>query len=371
MKRSLRSIQSAGFRPFILVMLLYASAGVSVSAGSGTSLAPLLAGQSSSNVDIPLNPQHPERYVVKRGDTLWDISAMFLRDPWYWPEIWQINPQVENPHLIYPGDVLVLVYMDGKPRIMLERSAETGGAERLQPQIRSQDLDEAIKTIPFDVIGPFLSKGSVLSREEIDRLPHIMAIRDGHLVAGAGMDLYVRGKVGGVNEGYSVIHIGEPLIDPDDGQMVGYEGIFVGEGVIRSGGDPATLHLVKTQREALVGDRLVDQNFEIPLNFIPRAPETDISGRIIHVIDGMAIIGQYHIVVLNRGANHGLDAGHVMTVWQAGQVVKDRVAGEDVLLPDEIAGTLMIFKAYDRISYALIMEATSEIHILDKVRTPS
>jgi len=371
MKISLRSNQSAVFSLSILILWLCAGAGVSISAETGTSLAPMLAGQSGSDGGIPLNPEHPDRYVVKRGDTLWDISAMFLRDPWFWPEIWQVNPQVENPHLIYPGDVLVLVYVNGKPRIMLERSAETGGAERLQPRIRSQDLDDAIKTIPIDVIGPFLSKGTVLSRKEIDQLPHVMAVRDGHLVAGAGMDLYVRGNLGGVDAGYSVLRVGDALIDPDDGQAVGYEGIFVGEGVIRSSGDPSTLTLVKTQREARVGDRLIEQNFDIPLNFVPRAPDTEIDGRIIHVSDGVAIIGQYNVVVLNRGAAHGLDVGHVLTVWQAGQVVEDRVAGGDVLLPDEIAGTLMIFKTYDRISFALIMEATNEIRILDKVKTPT
>jgi len=370
MKMSLRTVRSAGFSLTILIVVLVAGTGISISAETGTSLAPMLAGQSSSNVDIPLNPEHPDRYVVVRGDTLWDISAMFLRDPWYWPEIWQINPQVENPHLIYPGDVLVLVYVDGKPQIRLDRSAQTGGAERLQPRIRSENLADAIKTIPFDVIGPFLSKASVLSRDEIEQLPHVMAIRDGHLVAGAGMELYVRGDISDVDEGYSVIRIGDALIDPDDGNLVGYEGIFVGEGVIRRTGDPATLTLVKTQREALVGDRLIEQEFEIPLQFIPRAPDTEISGRIIHVPDGLAIIGQYHVVVLNRGADHGLDVGHVMSVWQAGRVVKDRMARDSVRLPDEIAGTLMIFKTYDRISYGLIMEATSEIHLLDRFKTP-
>ena len=372
MKMSLRPFQSAGFALSILVFLLVAGAGTPISAESGSAFAPTLAGQSSSTGNIPLNPDHPERYVVVPGDTLWDISAMFLRDPWYWPEIWHVNPQVENPHLIYPGDVLVLVYVDGKPQIRREeRRVDTGGAERLQPRIRSEDLDAAIRTIPIDVIGPFLSKGSVLTRDEIERLPHVMAIRDDHLVAGAGMDIYVRGNVSAVDDGYSVIRIGDALVDPDDGDVVGYEGIFVGEGVISRIGDPATLSLVKTQREALVGDRLIEQEFDIPLQFVPRAPDQDISGRIIHVQNGLAIIGQYHVVVLNRGADHGLDVGHVMTVWQAGRVVKDRIARENVLLPDEAAGTLMVFKTYDRISYALIMEATSEIHILDKFKTPT
>ncbi|NND37503.1 MAG: LysM peptidoglycan-binding domain-containing protein [Gammaproteobacteria bacterium] len=345
---------------------MLAVAGIVV-AGDRGGLATSLAAQSG----VALNPDHPERYVVKRGDTLWDISAMFLRDPWYWPEIWQVNPQVENPHLIYPGDVLVLVYVDGQPRIQLERSAESGGTDRLSPRIRSEELDEAILTIPLTAIGPFLSKGTVLENKQIQKLPHIVAIRDNRLVAGAGNDVYVRGDVGEVNRGYSVVHIGEPLIDPDDGSTVGFQGIFVGEGTISRGGDPATLRLMQSQREALAGDRLLEQDFDIPLQFIPRAPDTDIEGRIIHVAGGVALIGQYQVVVLNRGEKHGLDVGHVLTVWQAGATVRDRTAGGMVTLPDESAGTLMVFKTYDRISYALIMEATSEMHILDKVKKPT
>jgi len=332
-------------------------------------LATSLAAQSGSTV--VLNPNHPDRYVVQRGDTLWDISAMFLRDPWYWPEIWQVNPQVENPHLIYPGDVLVLSYVDGQPQLQRERQAEYGGAERLSPSIRSENLDEAILTIPLSTIGPFLTKGSVLQNDQIRKLPHIVAIRGGHLIAGAGNELYVRGNTGNVGQGYSVVHVGDPLIDPDDGTVVGYEGVFVGEGPITRGGDPATLRLQESQREALTGDRLLDQDFDIPLQFIPRAPDTEIDGRIIHVVDGVSTIGQYQVVVLNRGARDGLDTGHVLTVWQRGESVRDRTAGGIIQLPLESAGTLMIFKTYDRISYALIMEATSEIHILDTVKTPS
>jgi len=351
MNKSLRLHRSAGFIATGLFLLILATS---------------LAAQSGSNV--ALNPDHPDRYVVKRGDTLWDISAMFLRDPWFWPEIWQVNPQVGNPHLIYPGDVLVLVYVDGQPQIRLEQQA--GGDERLSPRIRSEDLDEAILTIPLAAIAPFLSKGTILQNDQIAKLPHIVAIRDGHLVAGAGNDLYVRGNIGDVNHGYSVVHVGDPLVDPDDGDVVGYQGVFVGEGSITRGGDPATLRLQQSRREALPGDRLLEQEFDIPLQFIPRAPDADVDGRIIHVVDGLAIIGQYQVVVLNRGENHGLDVGHVLTVWQAGETVRDRVAGGAVELPDESAGTLMIFKTYERISYALIMEATNEIHILDRVKKP-
>jgi hypothetical protein len=364
MNRSQLSNRSTGFALVIFVFLLTIGTGATVMA--------------QNEGAIELNPQHPDRYTVEKGDTLWDISALFLRDPWFWPEIWQVNPQVENPHLIYPGDILSLVYIGGQPKIQVERSAdrrsESGGDERLSPRVREEALDEAITTISFDTIGAFLSKGSVLESDEIANLPYIAAMREGRLAGAAGQDVYVRGNVEGEQEGYSVVHIGEALIDPDDQQIVGYQGVFVGEGLISRSGDPSTLRLVKTQREALAGDRLLKQNFSIPLQFFPKAPDSEIDGRIIHVLGGTSEIGQYNIVVLNRGEKHGLSEGHVLTVWQSGQVIKDRFAGGDrsakVRLPDETAGTLMIFKSYDRISYALIMEATSEIHMLDRVKNP-
>lgn len=347
----------------LLAVFLSVSA---TAAGPQAGTAAVLAAQSGSGV--ALNPTHPDRYVVKRGDTLWDISAMFLRDPWYWPEIWQVNPQIDNPHLIYPGDVLVLVYIDGQPQIRLERS---GGDARLSPRIRSEDLDQAITTIPLETIAAFLSKGTVLERDEADRLPYIVAIREGHLIGGAGNDVYVRGgQIDTLNQGFSVLHVGDPLIDPDDNAVVGYAGVYVGEGTIRRTGDPATLHLVDTQREALEGDRLFEQDRDIPLQFLPRAPDSEVNGSIIHVVNGLAIIGQYQVVVLNRGARDGLEVGHVLRVWQAGEKVRDRTSGGTVRLPDEPAGTMMVFQTHDRISYGLIMEATTDIHVLDRVTNP-
>jgi hypothetical protein len=324
---------------------------------------------------IPLNPSHPDTYVVKRGDTLWDISSMFLRDPWYWPEIWYVNPQVENPHLIYPGDVLTLVYIDGRPQIQMSRGASAGGTDRLSPQIREEQLTEAVDTIPYEAIAPFLSKGMVLSKSEIKGLPHIVALRDEHLVGASGNDAYVRGKIGGEQSVYSVVHIGEKLRDPDDGDVLGYEGIYVADGRIRRSGDPATLELNNSQREALKGDRLIAQNDPLPLNFEPRAPDRPVEGRIMHVVDGVTQIGQYQVIVINRGTRHGLAPGHVLSIWQAGDKVDDPVDpgafNRKVQLPDELAGTLMVFKTYDRLSYALVMQAEGPIHTLDKVRNPS
>ena len=335
----------------------------------------LMAQQAAATGSVPLNPRHPERYVVQKGDTLWDISAMFLRDPWYWPEIWDVNPQVENPHLIYPGDVLSLVFVNGKPQLRLERGVAQGGTEKLSPRVREQSLAEAIPTIPRDVIGAFLSKGRVLEKNEIDDLPYIVAIREGHMIGAAGNDLYVRGDVGAVKQPYSVVHVGEPLRDPDDGDVVGYQGLYVGDGHITRGGDPATLFLTDSQREALAGDRLVSADADLPLAFTPRPPPKPVEGTIISVVDGVYQIGQYQVVVINRGTRDGLEPGHVLTVWEAGEKVRDRHASgllpRKVRLPDERTGVSMVFRTYERVSYALIMEATSEIHVFDKVRNPT
>jgi len=374
MNISLPESGSEGFFVRVTLLLIVALGGVTVSAANTGSITPVLMSQQGA---APLlNPQHPERYVVQRGDTLWDISALFLRDPWYWPEIWYVNPQVENPHLIYPGDVLTLIYVDGKPQIRLERGGmvtQGSGTERLSPRIRRESLEQAIPTIPLEAISAFLNRGQVLEKGQAEKLPYIMSVRDGFLMAGAGDDVYVRGDVG-VEDGYSVIRKGDPLIDPDNGDTVAFEGIFIGVGTIRRGGDPATLRLNTTTREATAGNVLLTETIDVPLRFFPRAPETKIDASLIAVVDGVSLIGQYQVVILNRGDRDGLEQGHVLTVWQAGEMVTDRVASgllsKKVQLPDEPAGTLMVFRTYDRISYALIMEATSEIHVLDKARTP-
>jgi len=338
-----------------------------------------------ASMGVPLAENAPDRYVVKRGDTLWDISATFLRDPWYWPEIWHINPQVANPHLIYPGDILSLIYIDGQPRLMLERGV---GTARLSPQIREQRLDEAINTIAYEQIAAFLTQAEVLEKDELNRLPYMLASRGDHLVAGAGNDIYVRPAKNGLplrGEGsrYSVVHIGEALVDPDDNDVVGYEGVFVGKGQLNRTGNPSTVRLIESTREALPGDRLLDREIDIPLNFFPKPPDTDVNGRIISVIDGVSLIGQWQVVVLNRGNRHGLAPGDVLSVYTAGEVIRDRYAnaigyrsggllgGDKVKLPDELAGTVMIFKTYNRISYALVMQAESEMKVLDAVRNPS
>jgi hypothetical protein len=326
---------------------------------------------ATSSAPVQLNPRHPDRYVVKKGDTLWDISAMFLRDPWFWPEIWYANPQVHNPHLIYPGDVLTLVYMNGQPRIVLERGEVAGGAtDRLQPRVRVEPLEEAIFTIPYDRIAAFLSRPSVLDRATADRAPYVLTSRRGHIAHGAQSQVYVRGSDFADGEIFSVMHVGRPLRDPDNGRLLGYQGIYAGEGRIVRTGDPATLYLSSTTREVLNGDRLLPVRTDFPLHFVPRAPPQPVEGRIIDALDAVALLGSYQIVTVNRGARHGLEPGHVLSVWQAGESVPDRFGGGRAQLPDEYAGYMMIFQTYDEVSFGLIMQAANEIRVLDRVRNP-
>jgi hypothetical protein len=320
------------------------------------------------NKPVPLADGHPNEYVVQVGDTLWDIAASFLKDPWFWPEIWYVNPDIENPHLIYPGDVLGLIYIDGQARITNVRAS----TYRMSPQARVTPLSEAVTSIPFEDVAAFLSSGVVLEKGQADSLPYLLDTRGDHLIASAGNEIYVRGIDGDVpSTRYNIVHVGEAMIDPDDNRLIGYHGIMIGEGSLRRTGDPATVALTSSKQEATIGDRLLPASVDVPLNFFPRAPSSNIEGRIIHVVGGVTQIGQYQVVVMNRGSGNGLSVGDVLSVFQAGKVIKDRVAGGEVQLPDEQAGTVMVFKTYDRISYGLVMEATDAIHIHDAIRNPT
>ena len=317
---------------------------------------------------VPLAEGHPNEYVVQVGDTLWDIAATFLKDPWFWPEIWYVNPDIANPHLIYPGDVLGLVSIDGQPRITNVRAS----TYRMSPQARVTPLSQAVTSIPFEDVAAFLSSGVILEKSQADSLPYLLETRGDHLIASAGNEIYVRGITGDQpSTRYNVIHVGDPLTDPDDNHLIGYHATMIGEGSLRRTGDPATVALTNTSQEAQMGDRLIPASVDVPLNFFPRTPSSNIEGRIISVVGGVTQIGQYMVVVMNRGSNNGLSVGDVLSVYQVGEVVDDRFRGGSVKLPDENAGTVMVFKTYDRISYGLVMEATDAIHILDEIRNPT
>ena len=202
-------------------------------------------------------------------------------------------------------------------------------------------------------------------------MPYLVATKGDHLIAAAGNLVYVRGTGAQPGESFNVVTIGDELRDPDNNDLIGYQGIEIGEGIVRRSGDPASMALISTKQEASPGDRLIPTSVDIPLNFFPRAPSSNINGQIMAVVGGVTQIGQYQVVVMNRGTNHGLAVGDVLTVFQKGAEVRDHVSGGSVKLPDEEAGTVMVFKVYDRIGYALVMEATQALHLHDYVRNPT
>ncbi|MEW7974763.1 MAG: LysM peptidoglycan-binding domain-containing protein [Candidatus Thiodiazotropha endolucinida] len=316
---------------------------------------------------VALNPSHPERYTVVKGDTLWDISSMFLRDPWLWPEVWYVNPQIENPHLIYPGDEIVLTYRDGRPVLQLSRK------NSLSPRVRATPLDQAIPTIPIDAIAPFLTRPYVVDENELEKAPYIVHFLDDHIVGGAGISYYARSIMEERPIQYAVVRPEKPYKDPDTGEVLGYEALYVGTSELKRTGDPAKLLLTSSDMEAIIGDRLIKEQEDEPLiDFQPRVPENPIEGRIISVLNGVTQIGQYNVVVLNKGANVGLEAGHVLRILQGGEAIRDIVKGrgEKVTLPLEEAGHLMVFRTFEKVSFALVMDATKPLHVLDWVRTP-
>jgi LysM domain len=340
-----------------------------------TAGAPAVTG-SEAPTSAMIRPDAPKSYTVKRGDTLWGISSLFLKDPWLWPEVWIINPQVQNPHLIYPGDTLALAYgANGQPQIRLT----SGGAARLNPRLRSSPLDGAIPTLPYTAIKAFLTKPAVLTKDQIKKAPSVLAFREKHLVGGATNDIYVRDLNAPEGARYSVLHVGEELRDPDNGDVLGYEGIYTATASVTTTTNPAKAVLSDSARETLVGDKLFTVDTETPLNFVISSPPANLQGRIINVVDGTDLIGQYQVVTINRGSRHGVVAGNVLAIDQKGDVVTDRGDrsftskigfGKKVQLPSERAGTLLVFRTFDRLSYGLVVGASSEIHVADFVRNP-
>jgi hypothetical protein len=320
--------------------------------------------------DELLRADHPDQYTVVKGDTLWDISARFLRRPWRWPEIWHVNPQIANPHLIYPGDVLELVYIDGQPQLRLRR----GGPLKLSPTVRATPWDGAIPTIPVDAIGPFLTRPYVLERDQLDAAPYIVDFADEHILGGAGQKAYIRRIDESEPEKWEIVRPGGPYKDAETGEILGYEAVYIGSSQLQRTGDPATVFINSTELEAIIGDRLIPAGEEkATANFTPHAPAGPIEGSIISVLNGVSQIGQYNVVVLDRGARDGLDPGTVLRVDQRGELVRDVVTPDSrdtVRLPDEEAGLLMVFRTFDKVSFGLIMHATRPMHVEDRVRNP-
>jgi len=332
----------------------------------------LVAVGGMAQAAVQLKENHPEQYTVVKGDTLWDISARFLSEPWKWPELWQANPQVENPHLIYPGDSLSLVYVDGQPRIMLNRGASRGTI-KLSPTVRTTPMAEAISTIPLEAINSFLLSNRIVdSAAEFDAAPYIVAGNAERVISGSGDRVYGRGDFQDGIKVYGIFRQGKTYVDPATEEFLGINADDVGTAeLIDMEGDIATMMLTRVTQEARLGDRLFpSEERAVNSTFMPSEPKEKIDGVILDVPRGVTQIGQFDVVTLNKGARDGLSVGNVLAVYKTGETVRDRVTGENVKIPDERSGLLMVFRTYDKLSYGLVLQATRSLSVMDKVRNP-
>ncbi len=368
----------------------------------------------NTNADeIQLQKNHPDRYVVVKGDTLWGISGKFLKDPWQWPKVWKMNrAEIKNPHRIYPGDVVVLDTSNGDPRLSLLHETVT-----LEPGVREEPLErEAIQTISPSVIGPFLSQPLLIENGKLDNAPRIISGQDNRVILSPGTRVYIDNIK--ENEGlhWDIYRPGEQLADPDTKEVLGTEAIYLGEVNITRYGAPASGDIVRAKEEIFAKDRLVVSPEEFKSSFVPHAPDAQINGRIMRIYGGVAEGGPNTVVSINRGKNDGLEEGHVLAISRYGNIIKDpeykkpsssQVTPEEkklkelnfdvktgpdgkkivnfekdppqtqvilapgqVKLPDERVGLLMIFRTFDRVSYGLITNSTDAVYTLDAVHTP-
>lgn len=318
-----------------------------------------------------LRGDHPDSYVVVQGDTLWGIASRFLKNPWYWPEIWQVNPQIENPHLIYPGDQLALVYVDGQPRLTLTQRGDMAGTYKLSPKKRITPLASAIPAIPLESIAPFMTNSRVVAEEELNGAPYVLEGKRGNLIVGAGDQVYARGAAD-LEGVYGIFRQDQVYTDPDTREFLGIEARSIALGrVAEINGEVLTLAISRSSEEIRQGDRLLKQeDREISSTFFPSNPEGDVRGRIISVMDGVTQIGQYDVVVINRGAREGMREGTVLAVHRVGSEVRDPYTKEIIKLPTDRAGIMMVFRAFEKVSYGLILSAERPLAVMDEVRNP-
>ncbi|MFT5112990.1 MAG: hypothetical protein ACI8P9_002318 [Parasphingorhabdus sp.] len=320
--------------------------------------------------EIQLKEGHPTRYVVQDGDTLWGLSSHFLENPWRWPEIWHANTYIDNPHLIYPGDVLIITSINGKPALKLLRRDDLS-VDKASPQIRESTLDRAITTIPPGAIEPFLTSPLVVGRDELDSSGYVIIGVDDNIIMGEKYQFYARGLAKPTQELYQVYMPGDNLFHPVSGEYLGTEAVYLADARLLRDAEVSKLEIIKSVNEVVPKARLLPapDDFVRPY-YHPHAPEGDVLGFIIKAHKGVREIGVYSIVALSIGEESGIEVGHVLRIQQRKGMLKDPVTGETLQLPNEDAGLLMVFRVFPKLSYGLILKATRAMHIGDSVVSP-
>lgn len=354
--------------------------------------------------EVELQKDHPDSYVVVKGDTLWDISGKFLQSPWEWPKVWQMNrDQIKNPHWIYPGDIIVLDMSSGSPQLRLLK--ETTKTVKLEPGIIEEPLEKkAIPTISPDIITPFLTRPLIIEKEGLKDAPIIIGGPDNRVIYSAGTKVYIDKIPSGSNIHWQLYRPGKTLTDPDTKSVLGIEANYLGDINITKYGEPATAMVITAKEEVFVKDKLVEAPETIQQSFVPHAPDTQITGRIVSIYGGLAETGRNSIVTINLGKDNGIEPGHVLSINRLGRYISknpDEKKSEEkftlkelqspdkepkvekvdpkndpsknpklIKLPNERVGLLMVFRTFNKISYGLVMQASEAINDSDIVETP-
>lgn len=360
------------------------------------------ASAAEQNGQIQVRPDSPQQYTVVEGDTLWDISGRFLEQPWMWPQVWQVNPQIADPDLIYPGDVISLTYVDGQPVLTLSRNGVGGNqasslpappvaglrTERLSPEIRRESIYSPIPAIPLQRISAFLSDNTVVGKDEYESAPYVLGERDGRSYISDGDEIYARGPWSDGVITYDIVRQGKEYTDPDSGELLGVEAIMVGTATITSYSDErAIMEVDSSLQDIRAGDRLiVHQAVELNSSYLPRPPAFPIDAAIASIGSGKMIGGQYDTLVLNRGSNDGLQSGDLLTVQEPPVELEDEVGkagvwtqvrhafgmkgARRVEFPGEDIASVLIYRVYDDVSLGVVLEASKNVSINDRVSTP-
>lgn len=380
------AIRSAAKRAGAMAAVIVVAAGQTPSAAQTATGRYPISGEQRQMAEqvaaqgVPLSalaPNAPETYTVKGGDTLWDISSLYLTSPWRWPELWGMNKaQVANPHLIYPGQTLRLVKGDGFARLEVADAGQPGDVIRLSPTVRTVAGDrEAIPSIPNRIIEPFLVRPAVIAPDELEKYPRIVATQEQRVYVGIGDTAYARGITDDRIERYNIFRPARPLFDPEDDRRrtpLAYEAFYLGLAQVTKGGDVATMLIRESTQEIGVGDRLLPVTRQPVLAYVPRRPDKPVDGRIVSIYSGLVETGTQSVVTLNRGSRHGMQVGYVLALLDTGATIRDRTVtpNETIRLPDERTGAMFVFRVFDEISYALVLRVTRPVRIGDRFVEP-
>jgi hypothetical protein len=336
-------------------------------------LLPALAFAAQPDTRPELRSDAPDHHVVVKGDTLWDISGKFFRDPWRWPYIWGMNKDtIKDPHWIYPGDIIILDRATGTLRIGQPGTSgrsSAAGVVRLSPRVREGHSEhDAVPSIPASAIAPFLSQPLAVEEGALQGAPTLIGAREGRVMLSEDDTGFAKGLTRDKGTKWQVYRPGKTFTDPDSGETLGIEAIYLGDAEATAFADVSTVAITRSIQEIHKGDRLVAPSGDAVNTYLPRAPASDISARVISIYGGVSQAGQNAVVTLNKGRRDGLESGHVLAMYRKGETVESE--GEDFTLPDERYGLVFVFRVFDKVSYALVMQTRLPVQLLDRAKTP-